>query len=495
MKTMPDRPTDQPDLVEAPPPVGNTGAAPPWFTRQADGRRLLAAILITFGVYLLVVEYFGVADRAFLFALGLAFAVARVISHRPGLAVPAGLLLGIGAFVVAQQTALLPGDDGGWFFLFLGGGFVATYLIAAQPRQVWPLIPGFVCAVLGLTLVDPAALVVLAPYTWLANYWPVALIVLGAWLLARDQIPEPLRGVLGAVGALLAIGFAVFTVAVLLGSAAGLPLAWTRAGGVGPFVALPVGQTQTLSAPPDTTGTLRIVNLTGGQTVVQAADTGQVQVEARQLGMMRSASSVTLTPVNGILTLAAPSAPVGIFGAPTTDFTVQVPTNATLEIESSSGAVQVTGVTGAVQLRGNSGSFVGTDLGGAATINLSSGEARLTNVVGPAQVATSSGQINGSGLQRPRSFTTSSGSVRLSGTFADTTVIQTSSGSVWLGLAPASDSRISVTTSSGQIRTASPFMTTNRATDHTFDGQVGAGEGLLTIQTSSGSVTLASSSG
>jgi hypothetical protein len=169
---------------------------------------------------MLVGNLLGAGGAALFLGLAAAFAVARFATGRYGFAVPAGVLLGFGGFVLASEGRLLGGDTGPWFFSFLGAGFLAVYLIGLRPAEAWPLVPAAVLTGFGAWLSGGLRLEPVREYAWLAGYWPGVLVVVGLWLLARDRLPPPARGALGflVVAALVLYGLVV--VAATAGPAA-----------------------------------------------------------------------------------------------------------------------------------------------------------------------------------------------------------------------------------------------------------------------------------
>lgn len=114
----------------------------------------------------------------FLGAIALAFWVIYFLNRENWWAIiPGGILLTL-AFVAVIGS--ISGIDAGWvFFLGLGLTFVAVaYLPGAKAHTKWALIPAIVLLVIGIVLAAASAEV-------LGYVWPVVLIVLGLYLVAR----------------------------------------------------------------------------------------------------------------------------------------------------------------------------------------------------------------------------------------------------------------------------------------------------------------------
>src|SRR4051794_15999235 len=91
-------------------------------------RIFLPLALITLGVVFLLGNLVPERGRGglILIGLGAAFMVGRLTTGRYGYAVPAGILMAIGAHVSLQDVEGLRGiASGGLFFLLLGLGFAA----------------------------------------------------------------------------------------------------------------------------------------------------------------------------------------------------------------------------------------------------------------------------------------------------------------------------------------------------------------------------------
>lgn len=145
-------------------------------------------ILVGIGAYFLLLNLLAArginAGGALFLALGLIFLVTRILTGQYGFAVPSGILLGFGTYVMLEPTGILA-RDGGWFFILLGLGFLAAYGIGARPRETWPFFPAIGCVGFGI-FISASSGGLFAPYAAVINYWPILLIALGVWLLVRS---------------------------------------------------------------------------------------------------------------------------------------------------------------------------------------------------------------------------------------------------------------------------------------------------------------------
>ncbi|MBV9354986.1 MAG: hypothetical protein JO023_05610 [Chloroflexi bacterium] len=192
--------------------------------RPASRRRrglALPIVLITFGCVLLLMNLLPPQARtaALLLGLGVGFLLARLLSGAYGLAVPAGVLLGLGAF--SGVEALRPIESrGGVFFLCLGLGFASIYVIGARPHALWPLLPAALLIVVALLFFGLSVAAALAPWAWLVNIWPLLLVVLGLWLMLRDRLPMSAQRPLAALAVLVLVGYALLVAAALVDASA-----------------------------------------------------------------------------------------------------------------------------------------------------------------------------------------------------------------------------------------------------------------------------------
>src|SRR3979411_3199809 len=121
--------------------------ADPYHRGSVLSRSFLPVALITLGVVFLLSTLVPGRGRGGLVVLGLgaAFLIGRVTTGRYGYAVPAGILLALGAYISMQDIQTFqPMRGGGLFFVLLGLGFALVYVIGARASAVWPLFPASV---------------------------------------------------------------------------------------------------------------------------------------------------------------------------------------------------------------------------------------------------------------------------------------------------------------------------------------------------------------
>lgn len=148
---------------------------------------LPGVILIVVGVTLFAIQLLHLDGDVIVLVIGLIFAVAFAATRRYGLLIPAGILTGLGTGILLENN----GARGEPVMLGLGLGFLAIYAVdllfggAREPGRWWPLIPGGIISVIAGasgTFGDEGDRAI-------EQGWPVALIILGAWLLLRRTNP------------------------------------------------------------------------------------------------------------------------------------------------------------------------------------------------------------------------------------------------------------------------------------------------------------------
>ena len=147
------------------------------------------AILISIGLFALLEQLVPVEwGLYFLPVLALIFLLAGLLERRPGLLIPGGILAGIGAGSILVQSSLFALSEpvrGGLFLLAFAAGWAvitaASFLVGKL--MLWPLIPAGFMAFFGAALLAGAAgLQILVAFGY---FWPVILIVIGAYLIIR----------------------------------------------------------------------------------------------------------------------------------------------------------------------------------------------------------------------------------------------------------------------------------------------------------------------
>lgn len=170
-------------------------------TRKFDGGMIAGVILVLVGLLALFRNWlpFDAAQffTTYLFLiLGLALIAAGIYTREPGWFIPGGILTGLGAgfaFLVGPLAGLVADEAAaGAFMLGLAGGFAlitVLSLLFSHTHYWWALIPAAVVGLVGLAVGYGG--VFWRATMWLQWLWPIALIVLGGFVLWRTRHPRP----------------------------------------------------------------------------------------------------------------------------------------------------------------------------------------------------------------------------------------------------------------------------------------------------------------
>jgi hypothetical protein len=472
----------------------------PYRRGSALSRSFLPLALITVGVVVLLSNFASslLSDRSrgglIVIALGAAFAVGRLTTGRYGYATPAGILIGIGAWIVLESLDATRGaSSAGWFFVMLGAGFGVAYLLGLRPSGVWPLFPAVILIGLGAVLLGVTSLGPLASWSWIATYWPAALVLLGAWLLFRDALPPAVRGPVASVGGMALLAYGVIAAAASVAAAG----SFGRTGAFPGPESSPFSETVTLEPAPLAAGQTFSVTNTNGNTTIHTTDDTNVHVSAtRHFAFGGQPPEVQLTPDSNGVTLGSPSSSRSRFpfggDSSWVDYTIDVPASAAVKAQSNNGKVVVDGVSGPVNVTTTSGDMDLSNLGGPVQAEASSGRINLTNIGGEVRARTTNGTIEGSELQHVREAQTSNGRISLAGVFTDPAQVTASNGSIDLKLLPGSAVTLDAHSSNGHIDPQNLVLNGGVTKRDTLTGAIGnpAPGATLQVQTSNGTVTI-----
>jgi hypothetical protein len=113
--------------------------------------------------------------------IGLSLLVVFVLTREYGFLVPGSILTGVGVGIVLDSVASGQAESA-LMMLAIAGGFLGIWLIGSIFRlpqnHWWPLIPGGILTLIGLVQMTRTDVVSAL------RFWPVVLIVLGAFVLA-----------------------------------------------------------------------------------------------------------------------------------------------------------------------------------------------------------------------------------------------------------------------------------------------------------------------
>ena len=227
----------------------------------------------------------------------------------------------------------------------------------------------------------------------------------------------------------------------------------------------------------------RRVTISGGGSGLDAhADLRITVPMGKQLSVYLAVGKVSVSNVEGNLTIDAASAPVTTSN-----------TRGDLDIDVGSGDVQVSNSRGDLSVDTGSGAVSLTDVRGEnVSVDTGSGQVTGTGVrTGDIGVQTGSGDIQLAGLIAPQvKLETGSGAVTadVSGELWALNV-ETGSGDITLKVPPTIGAEVDIETSSGEIETDFEVAVTRHARDH-MTGRIGDGRGKIDIETGSGGIKL-----
>lgn len=154
--------------------------------------------------------------------------------------------------------------------------------------------------------------------------------------------------------------------------------------------------------PLSATGRLEIVN-TNGRITVEAGGGADVEARAvrRARGATKEAAEANLKNVE-IAETATPDSvkletkiPSMHGGSASVDYMVRVPAGATVILQSSNGEIEITAVSGAVEMRTNNGTVEGHQLSGPVKARTNNGkvDVELTTLTGDITLGTNNGEV------------------------------------------------------------------------------------------------------
>ena len=165
-----------------PPEPPPTPASAPGST--IGGQVAAGLALVVLGAALLALERLdGSPDHLFLILVGGLFAAGYFYKRAFGLLIPGGILIGLGAGLAYDDLYPSSFVDGESVAFGLGVGFLLIYVVSLLYERVnrwWPLIPGGILVLASLP-----------DWAWadrILEYWPVAVMAVGLFLLFRGVL-------------------------------------------------------------------------------------------------------------------------------------------------------------------------------------------------------------------------------------------------------------------------------------------------------------------
>ncbi len=159
--------------------------------------------------------------------------------------------------------------------------------------------------------------------------------------------------------------------------------------------------------------------------------------------------------------------------SPSVNVVINAPSEATLIIRTSNGAVELNEFTA------------------GAVVRTSNGRITVNGLSGDLEAETSNGSIEVSGFAGSAELETSNGSVRLTGTLVagSDNGISTSNGSVTVDLPDDASLDLDASTSNGSVSSDFPITVSSSGSNH-LEGVIGDGLASLRIRSSNGSISI-----
>jgi DUF4097 and DUF4098 domain-containing protein YvlB len=220
----------------------------------------------------------------------------------------------------------------------------------------------------------------------------------------------------------------------------------------------------------------------GGDALDARADLVVQVPKGERVAVHLAVGSVTVTNVDGRVSVDAHSAPVTASGT-RGELSVDVgagevrisQAQGDLDVDTGSGSVEVTGFQGSeLSIDTGSGDVTGSDLtGDQLSVETGSGEIRLATVSSPrVSLETGSGSVSAELRKDVASL-----------------AVETGSGDIAIRAPASLGAKVAIETSSGDIETDFPLAVTRHARDH-MEGTIGDGQGSIEIETGSGGISL-----
>ena len=172
-------------------------------------------------------------------------------------------------------------------------------------------------------------------------------------------------------------------------------------------------------------------------------------------------------------------------------FEVRAPRQMTVAVESHNGAISVSNMTGETTLLTHNGAVRINGLAADLKAQTHNGRIDVADVVGDVDVETHNGAIVVAAVVSDVRIVTYNGGVEadLSGSEAVNGTITTHNGQVTVALRDKASARLACRTGNGAIHPDRDMSVTLKQRNR-LEGQVGAGDGQLSVETHNGSITL-----
>lgn len=158
------------------------------------GELVGGGVLILLGVLFLIAQWLPENVGLFIpLVIGLVLLSWGIVIRHAGPIIPGGILTGVGVGVLLTEQ-FFPQADDAIFLLGFGAGWVIITLATAlftKETHWWPLIVAAIMFFVGAAAMWGGILSTLL--TWAGSLWPLALILVGVYLLLRHRSDNSLQ--------------------------------------------------------------------------------------------------------------------------------------------------------------------------------------------------------------------------------------------------------------------------------------------------------------
>jgi len=148
-------------------------------------------VLILLGVIFLIGQWLPEAIGMLIpLFIGLVLLFWGVLVRHPGPIIPGGIMTGIGIGVLLTEQFFPTANEAIFLFGFASGWVLITIMTALFTKEThwWPLIVAAIMVVVAAAATFGGFLLTLL--SWAGNVWPLALILVGVYLIIRHTVYE-----------------------------------------------------------------------------------------------------------------------------------------------------------------------------------------------------------------------------------------------------------------------------------------------------------------
>ena len=233
-----------------------------------------------------------------------------------------------------------------------------------------------------------------------------------------------------------------------------------------------------------------VVDSQNGRIEVQAGRDDEVHVQAtlRRAGRL----DYEVRQEGDTITVTSRKTRRVVFGiGPGTDLVITVPTNTVVDLDTSNGRIELTGIHGSGSLDTSNGSLVLADVVGDFVGDTSNGSITIETMEGSARLSTSNSRVDVRDAVGEFDIESSNGRITFSGELlpGGRNRLESSNGRVEVELQGIPSVTLDASTSHGDVSSELPILITVMK-DKELTGTIGNGEADLLIRTSNGDITI-----